>query len=78
MKPFRKLNTRQKHRAFKLLLSPVSATFALRNMLSSRGVRELRNQIANEAAEDHRQRTKTRDKNNKIKRLRRKHRGAKT
>lgn len=41
MKPFRKLKTRQKHRAFKLLLSPVSATFALRNMLSSRGDRPL-------------------------------------
>jgi hypothetical protein len=41
MKPFRKLNTRQKHRAFKLLLSPVSAKFVLRNMLSSRGDRPL-------------------------------------
>jgi hypothetical protein len=41
MQPFRKLNNRQKHRAFKLLLSPVSATFALRNMLNSRGDRPL-------------------------------------
>lgn len=41
-------------------------------------VRELRNQIANEAAEDQRHRTRTRDKNSKIKRLKRKHRGAKT
>jgi len=41
-------------------------------------VRELRNQIANEAAEDHRQRTRTRNKNSKVKRLKRKRRGAKT
>lgn len=44
-------------------------------------VRELRNQIANEAAEDHRQRTNTQNKKSKVKRLRRKqrkHHGAKT
>jgi len=41
-------------------------------------VRELRNQIANEAAEGHRQRTRTRNKNSKVKRLKRKRRGAKT
>lgn len=41
MRPFRKLNDRQKHRAFKLLLSPVSAKFILRKMLASRGDRPL-------------------------------------
>ncbi|MDT8427072.1 MAG: IS4 family transposase, partial [Methyloprofundus sp.] len=41
-------------------------------------VRELRNQIANEAAEDHRQRTRKRNKKSKVKRLKRKRRGAKT
>ena len=44
-------------------------------------VRELRNQIANEAAEDHRQRARTQNKKSKSERLKRKHRkrrGAKT
>jgi len=41
-------------------------------------VRELRNQIANEAAEDQRQRTRTRNRNSKVKRSKRKRRGAKT
>jgi len=41
MRPFRKLNDRQKHRAFKLLLSPVSAKFILSKMLASRGDRPL-------------------------------------
>lgn len=44
-------------------------------------VRELRNQIANEAAEDHRQRTRAKNKKSKGERLKRKHRkrrGAKT
>lgn len=41
-------------------------------------VRELRHQIENEAAEDQRQRTRKQSKNNKIKRLKRKRRGAKT
>ena len=41
MRPFRLLGNRQKHRAFKLLLSPVSAKFILRKMLSSRGDRPL-------------------------------------
>jgi hypothetical protein len=44
-------------------------------------VRELRNQIANEAAEDHRQKARTQNKNSKKKRLKRKHkkrRSAKT
>ena len=41
MRLFRKLNDRQKHRAFKLLLSPVSAKFILSKMLASRGDRPL-------------------------------------
>lgn len=41
-------------------------------------VRELRNQIANEAAEDQRLRTRRRNKKSKVKRLRRKRRAAKT
>lgn len=41
-------------------------------------VRELRNQIANEAAEDQRLRTRRRNKKSKVKRLRRKQRAAKT
>lgn len=41
MRPFRKLNERQKHRAFKLLLSPVSAKFILSKMLASKGDRPL-------------------------------------
>lgn len=41
MRPFRQLKHRQKHRAFPLLLSPVSAKFALKKMLSSRGDRPL-------------------------------------
>lgn len=41
MRPFKRLKQRQKHRAFRLLLSPVSAKFALKMMLSSRGDRPL-------------------------------------
>lgn len=41
MRPFRKLNNRQKHRAFKLLISPVSAKFNFSHMLASRGDKPL-------------------------------------
>jgi hypothetical protein len=41
MRPFKRLKSRQKHRAFTLLLSPVSEKFVLKQMLNSRGDRPL-------------------------------------
>jgi hypothetical protein len=48
MRPFRKLNDRHKHRAFKLLLSPVSAKFNFSDMLASRRDRPLQLSFENQ------------------------------
>jgi hypothetical protein len=41
MRPFRKLNDRQKHRTFKLLLAALFEKFNFSDMLTSRGDRPL-------------------------------------